>query len=712
MAAIGNATALAALDAVVVDTETTGLDPAKAWIVEIGAVRIAGGRLAGGRLGDASPWRILLNPDVPIPPEAAKIHGIADAAVAQAPRFSAAVSDISAALDSTVLIGHSIGFDLAVLRREFARAGAAWQPPRTLCTQLLAEVAAPGLAGYSLESLSAWLGVPMGVRHSAPGDAETTARVFLALVPKLREAGIRTLAEAERACRGRTATLEGQHRAGWAEPVQAPGDARPAARIDTYPYRHRVADVMSAPPRFTAPDAPLADALGRMARERVSSLFVHPDGSGRPARPDETGIVTERDVLRALADGGAQALTRPVGDVASRPLRTVPAAAFCFLAIARMNRRGVRHLGVTDAAGFVTGAVSARDLLRLRAESAIALGDAIEEAAGVPELARAWSHMCRVAAALLEDGVSGREVAAVVSRQLCALTARAAVLAENLMQERGDGPPPCAYAFAVLGSAGRGESLLAMDQDNALVFAEGAPDGPQDAWFAKLGSHVADILHEAGVPYCKGGVMAKNPQWRGSVATWRERTAHWIGRSRPDDLLAVDIFFDMLGVHGDTTMTETIWREAYDAAKGQSAFAKRLADAAGSITPGLGLFGRIRTEQGRIDVKRSGLFGVVSAARALAICHHVVERSTPARLAGIRSLDIGGKDDLEGLLDAQGTFLDLLAAQQVQDLRDGISPSNAIEVRRLARRDRERLVQALQAVTHLNELTRDLLFRD
>jgi DNA polymerase-3 subunit epsilon/CBS domain-containing protein len=319
--------------------------------------------------------------------------------------------------------------------------------------------------------------------------------------------------------------------------------------------------------------------------------------------------------------------------------------------------------------------------------------------------------MCRVAAALLEDGVSGREVAAVVSRQLCALTARAAVLAENQMQERGDGPPPCAYAFAVLGSAGRGESLLAMDQDNALVFVQGAPGGPQDAWFAKLGSHLADILHEAGVPYCKGGVMAKNPQWRGSVATWRERAAHWIGRSRPDDLLAVDIFFDMLGVHGDTAMTETIWREAYDAAKGQSAFAKRLADAAGSITPGLGMFGRIRTEQGRIDVKRSGLFGVVSAARALAICHHVVERSTPARLAGIRSLDIGGKDDLEGLLDAQGTFLDLLAAQQVQDLRDGISPSNAIEVRRLSRRDRERLVQALQAVTHLNELTRDLLFR-
>ena len=62
MAAIGNATPLAALDAVVIDTETTGLDPAKAWIVEIGAVRIA-----GGRIDTAAPFRQLVNPGEPIP---------------------------------------------------------------------------------------------------------------------------------------------------------------------------------------------------------------------------------------------------------------------------------------------------------------------------------------------------------------------------------------------------------------------------------------------------------------------------------------------------------------------------------------------------------------------------------------------------------------------------------------------------------------------
>ena len=54
------------------------------------------------------------------------------------------------------------------------------------------------------------------------------------------------------------------------------------------------------------------------------------------------------------------------------------------------------------------------------------------------------------------------------------LTQRAAVLAEQRMRKEGYGDAPCPYVLAVLGSAGRGESLLAMDQDNALICADGA----------------------------------------------------------------------------------------------------------------------------------------------------------------------------------------------------------------------------------------------
>ncbi len=702
--ASSNATPLIGLDAVAIDTETTGLDPRKAWIVEIGAVP-----LAGGRLDEAGTFRRLVRPGKPIPKQATAIHGIDDAAVAAAPPFAQVWPELSARIGAGVAVGHSVGFDLAVIGRECQRAGVPWAPPRVLDVRLLAEVAAPDLAGYSLDNLASWLEIEAGPRHSAVGDALTAARIFQALLPKLRARGVRTLAEAERACGTLTKALDQQSRAGWAEAAGPSAAVDAALRVDSYPHRHRVRDVMSAPAKIVAPDLPMADLLKRMAEERVSSFFVGAAQDGH--RPETTGIVTERDVMRALARSGAGALQMRVGEIASRPLAVVGADAFAFLAIARMNRLRVRHLGVIDDTRAIIGALSARDLLRLRAEGSFALGDEIAAAGDVHALGQAWAHLPQVARGLLAEGLSGLEIAALVSHQLAALTERAAALAQERMEALGRGAPPCPYAFAVLGSAGRGESLLAMDQDNALIFADSDRASEHDPWFAELGGHVADILHEVGVPYCKGGVMAKTPQWRGSVSAWRRRIAEWVLRSKPEDLLAVDIFFDMRGVHGEIALAEQLWREAFDAANGQTAFAKLLVDGAGPGTPAFSFLGGFKTANGRIDLKRSGLFALVSAARALAVCHHVVERSTPARLAGLKALGIGGGQDLDALGEAQGVFLDLMVAQQVEDMERGIPPSNAVEVKRLSTRDRDRLRAALKATSHVDQLTRDLLFK-
>lgn len=286
------------------------------------------------------------------------------------------------------------------------------------------------------------------------------------------------------------------------------------------------------------------------------------------------------------------------------------------------------------------------------------------------------------------------------------------MIAERRMVETGEGVPPCPYAMAVLGSAGRGESLLAMDQDNAVIFEKGQPGGPEDQWFAMLGTRVADILHEVGVPYCTGGVMASNADWRGSVATWQARIANWIGRSDPRGLLAADIFFDMRGVYGDLMLTDALWRHAYDAAKGNAAFAKLLVEASGHAERGIGFFGGIRTQRGRVDLKRTGLFGIVSMARALAICHHILERATPARLLGLRARDLGGDQDIDSLIAAHATFQHFILVQQLADIETGNPATNAVTVKRLSAAERDRLKTALHAVRHIDELMRDLLFRD
>jgi CBS domain-containing protein len=700
------ATPLIAIDAVAIDVETTSLDPRRAWLVEIAAVR-----LVGGRLEAAASLRRRVRPPVPIPVAATRIHGIDDAAVSGAPPFAEVWPEFSAFIDRSVVIGHALGFDLAVLERECERAGLVCTLPRTLDTRLLAELAAADLPDYSLDGVAAWLGIDATDRHSALGDALATARIFIALLPKLRERGIRTLAEAERTCRTLGNVLDAQHKAGWAEAVRAPGSGQGESgpRIDSYPYIHRVREVMSAPAKFIAPEEKVGAALERMSRERVSSLFVLPSAPDAPPRPDVAGIVTERDVLRGLAAHGVDALTLPVERITSRPLACVPADAFAHVAMGRMNRLKIRHLGVTDEQGEVIGAVSARDLLRLRAEGGLLLGDEIGQSADVSALARAWAKLPRIAGGLIAEDIAARDVAALISRGVGTLTRRAAELAERRMADAGRGGPPCPYAMAVLGSAGREESLLAMDQDNALVFSAGEPHGPEDRWFGALAAHVADILDASGVPYCKGGVMAKNSQWRGSVATWHGRIEHWIRRSSPDDLLSVDIFFDLRQVSGEAGLATGIWRTAFDMARGEAAFAKLLAESAGVREAGLTWFGRIKTENGRIDLKRAGLFGIVSMARTLAIRHHVVERSTLRRLAGIEALGRGGDADLDALADAEQTFLDLVLGQQVEDIEHGRPATNRVAVARLSRRNRNRLRAALKALESVEELTRDLL---
>lgn len=702
---VTGATPLAALDAVAIDTETTGLDARSDRIVQIGLVAIDRGRLAPETV-----WERLVDPRVPIPSSSTAIHRITNAMVRQAPAFPEAWREAASHIRERILIGYSVGFDLAVLANEAERAGMDWKKPRSLCVRLLAATANPHLPDYSLEALASWLGVELTSRHQALGDARAAADIFLALVPHLAERGIRTLAEAERACLQLTEQLETHHRAGWSEPVSRPDAFRAFVAVDPYAYSHRIGDLMSAPPVCIRSSLKAAEAMALMLDRKISSVFV--SEKGKPGAPvADYGILTERDLMRHIAATGSDALGVPAGDIATRPLVTIREGAFAYRAIGRMARMKIRHLAVRDDEQNLAGVISARDLLKLRASAAINLNDQIEDATTGPEMAAAWSQLPTVATSLLAEGIEAITIAEIVSEELRAMTRRAAVLAERVMADAGLGPPPCPYAVIVLGSGGRGESLLAADQDNAIIFAEGEPGGENDRWFAALGERMAPLLDEAGIPLCNGGVMAKNAAWRGSLATWQDRIADWVRHSRPQDLLNVDIFFDLNPVHGDRALANNLLAFAYEAAGDQVTFAKALGETAAKPVNAFTLLGGLRTEQSRIDLKAYGLFPVVAFARALAIRHGVRARSTRERLTGLRDLEIGGEADFTRLIVAHGKVIRFMLAQQSRDLLAGIPVSNKVEISALSSDELSELKSALRAIQFVPDLVRDLMFR-
>ncbi|MEQ1943238.1 DUF294 nucleotidyltransferase-like domain-containing protein [Mesorhizobium sp. VNQ89] len=697
------ATPLAALDAVAVDTETTGLDVQRARVVQLAGVGI---RLGKPAYDDA--YQALVDPGEPIPAASTAIHGIADYTVRGAPGFASALAGFQTFRAGRLLVGHSIGFDLAVLEHEARRVGATWSKPRSLCLRLLGSIANPNLPEGSLDALASWLGVSIGGRHTAPGDAAAAAEIYSALLPHLAGRGITTLAEAELACLRRTDQLESGYRAGWTEPVSRPQPSQ-AGALDPYAYSHRVHELMSRSVVVVSDRATAREAIDLMVERRISSIFVA--SHAEPGHPvADYGIVTERDVMRLIATRGADGLAVPVRDFASRPLASIAGGAFVYRAIARMDRLKLRHLAVRDEHERLAGVISARDLLRLRASAAISLDDAIGAARNAAEMAQAWASVPAVARTLLAEKLDANLVSGVVSEEIRVMTRRAAEMAEGAMQEAGSGSPPCPYALLVLGSGGRGESLLAPDQDNAIVFAEGEPDGANDRWFAELGARISDTLDVAGIPYCKGGVMAKNAEWRGSMATWKERIGHWVKRADGADLLNVDIFFDLRPVHGELSLGTDLFDHAFAAAAENPPFAKLMGEKLFGLPSPFGMLGGLHTEQGRIDLKLHGLFPIVTAARTIAIRRHIVRRSTRQRLEGVTELGLGNAGEIADLIDAHQLFMALMLNQQAHDLETGIAVSNRVDVGALDRSRQSELKSALRTVQAVPELVRSLMF--
>jgi DNA polymerase III subunit epsilon len=170
--------ALATAEFLVVDTETNGLGGERCELTEIGAVLVGGGELHDR-------WETLIAAPTPLSRGIQRFTGITQAMVDQAPRAEDALPELARLLEGRVLVAHSASFDRRVLRQAFERAGLAWPAPPVLCTVALARRFAPLVRQRKLGALAGSLGVEVQVQHRALPDAETCARVFCALFPRL-----------------------------------------------------------------------------------------------------------------------------------------------------------------------------------------------------------------------------------------------------------------------------------------------------------------------------------------------------------------------------------------------------------------------------------------------------------------------------------------------------------------------------------------------
>ncbi len=166
---------------IVVDTETTGLDPDQGHrVVEVGCVELFN-HVATGRT-----FHRYINPERDMPAEAERVHGLSVAFLSDKPLFSAVAGELHSFLDDAPLVIHNAAFDLKFLNSEFRRLDAApLLPERAIDTLLMARRRYPG-ASASLDNLCKRFNIDLTQRsrdgHGALLDAGLLAEVYLELI--------------------------------------------------------------------------------------------------------------------------------------------------------------------------------------------------------------------------------------------------------------------------------------------------------------------------------------------------------------------------------------------------------------------------------------------------------------------------------------------------------------------------------------------------
>lgn len=184
---------------VVVDLETTGLNPYKDRVISVGAFRVTDGRV---RLGDM--FSELINPGRDIPPDSIKVHAILPDQVASARPAWDVFGDFLRYLGRDILVAHHGRFDLFFMNRVMHEQYGFRMQNLMVDTVLMCRAVMiepdpygqrKGAKRCGLDALAERYGIHVPDRHTALGDALATALILQRLLPEMVRAGWRTMAD-------------------------------------------------------------------------------------------------------------------------------------------------------------------------------------------------------------------------------------------------------------------------------------------------------------------------------------------------------------------------------------------------------------------------------------------------------------------------------------------------------------------------------------
>lgn len=340
------------------------------------------------------------------------------------------------------------------------------------------------------------------------------------------------------------------------------------------------------------------------------------------------------------------------------------------------------------------------------------LCQALEILNASPDLASAHARQPRLVEALQRLDLPAWRISQLISDHNEWIYRRAIQLSLNEMEAQGWGPPPVAYCVLTLGSAGRHESLLGPDQDNAMIVAD-YPDARHneiDGYFQSLGERFTARLDEAGIPLCNGHVMARWPMWRKRLSEWREQLSLWTRDRRVKRVQQSNILLDFRPVFGTWTLSDSLADHVADVMPRAGLFLHEMASLLDDLPVALDRFGRLAADDegaphpNALNLKRQGLLPLINAVRLLSLRHDARGPDTRLRLSLLAAQKVLTTSQARAGVAALDRLQALLLEAQLASLKAGGSADGWIDMTRLEEDQRLLLRHDMSTIRNLIRL--------
>ncbi|SDO10747.1 DUF294 nucleotidyltransferase-like domain-containing protein [Alkalicoccus daliensis] len=470
---------------------------------------------------------------------------------------------------------------------------------------------------------------------------------------------------------------------------------------ESEPFIRRVQDLMSQPALCKTEDTPVQELAEFMMEHKVSSLLIT-DNKGKLS-----GIITEKDIVSRYVAAGIQT-NKNAKDIMTPDPYTVTRNEYYYEALSRFLINGIKHMPVVTNKKPI-GMVTLSDLLRRKNRGTFDILQEIEVSTEA-NLGEVKLAIYGVLEKLLDDHIPILHVLEVITSLYDKLVLHIIALAIQKMEEENAGAPPLPFGFYMMGSGGRGEQFMLTDQDHFFVY-DNPPEGQEeevDAYFAKLGKYIVEIMETAGYKRCEGNMMASYQQWRGSITRWEERLRTWGLRATNDNILLGHNFLAFRFLYGDEALHDRFVSMVGEQFEKSRIFLYRAAQQE-KQTPVPALDHPIRAifrmKKEKIDIKKQALFPFYHGLQLLSVQHGIIEGTPKEKIYLLKQKKIFSSDFAEELLYAYEVLLSVRVSQSWGRYQRGETSTSEVYFTHMKTREKEELMIALKTIRSLQSQT-------